>query len=110
MNHSVPPGPVPRTPRPAAARSALEKRRSGRIPARSRVELRFGRRLAVTRHGELLNLGRSGFRARHGDARIKAGALVAFRHRFAEGVARVKWTKPRGEAFESGFEIVEPAP
>lgn len=109
MKHPLPHGPGPRTPQPATASSALEKRGFGRIPARSRVELRFGRKLGVTRQGQLLNLGRAGFRARHADGRIKADTLVAFRHQFAEGMARVKWTKPCGRSFESGFEIVEPA-
>lgn len=109
MKHSVQHGPGSRTYSPVTAGSALEKRQCGRIPARSRIELRFGRKPGVTRHGQLLNLGRAGFRARHGDARIKAGTLVAFRHEFAEGVARAMWTKTSGEMFESGFEIVEAA-
>ena len=96
--------------RSEASGAKLEKRGTGRIPARSRIELRYGRKLGAKRRGELLNVGRAGFRARHGDARIGAGKLVAFRHRFGDGIARVMWTKPQGESFESGFEIVEPTP
>ena len=87
----------------------MEKRGSGRLPARSPVELSYGRKLGARRMGELLNVGRGGFRVRHRDARIHTGKLVAFRHQFAEGFARVMWTKPRGDSFESGLENIEPA-
>ena len=85
----------------------VEKRGSGRLPARSPVELSYGRKLGARRIGELLNVGRGGFRVRHHDARIHAGKLVAFRHQFAEGFARVTWTKLRGDSFESGFENID---
>lgn len=109
MNHPARFAAASRSPRPAATANSLEKRGTGRIPARSEIELRYGRKLGAIRRGELLNVGRAGFRARHGDARITAGRLVAFRHPFANGFARVMWSRSRGEAFESGFKIVEPA-
>jgi hypothetical protein len=97
---SLPPGST-------SSSTRLEKRGAGRIPARSQIELRYGRKLGARRRAELLNVGRGGFRARHCDARIHADKLVAFRHQFADGFARVTWTKPDGEWFESGFEIVQ---
>ena len=92
--------------RPQTSRSHLEKRGTGRLPARSAVELRYGRNLGAKRIGNLLDVGRTKFRAGHRDRRIVVGKLVAFRHQFADGYARVKWTRRIGAAFESGFEVV----
>jgi hypothetical protein len=108
MDHPARMPTASRSPGAARSGSRLEKRGYGRIPARSHVELRYGRKLGAIRQAELLNVGRAGFRARHADARLIAGKLVAFRHQFGDGFARVRWTNSNGGGFESGFEIVEP--
>jgi len=84
----------------------LERRREPRFPARGPVRLRPEGLMSTAIKGRLLDLARSGFRARHACHTLFSGQVVEFRHARAQGRARVVWTRIIGDQIESGFFIL----
>ena len=57
--------------------------------------------------GQLLDVSKNGFRVAHNFESIPPGRECGFRHKFAQGVARVVWTLRIGGRIECGCEVVK---
>lgn len=84
-----------------------EKRREPREDAAGPVTLQpEDPSLGADLKGVLVDVSRSGFRARHGCAAFYTGLEVGFVHNAAIGRARVVWNRIQGREVESGFLIL----
>lgn len=91
---------------PERVMSPEERRSEPRLPASGIVTLNVADPLEMEVTGELLDISRNGFRARHACRSLHSGQTVTFRHSTAVGRARVVWNRIESEQVESGFFIV----
>jgi hypothetical protein len=82
-----------------------ERRAETRRPADGGVKLWLNGS-ALTVPGHLVDIARSGFRARHRLPALCPGHTVEFEFAGVRGRARVVWTRILGEHIESGFLIL----
>lgn len=83
------------------ALSGADRRRTLRRPHFGSVRLKADGAPPIT--GELADISDHGFRARHPEPGWPPGHVVEFAHDGRSGRARVIWTRPDGDAAESGF-------
>jgi hypothetical protein len=60
----------------------------------------------LTVSGHLIDLAKSGFRARHNSPTLRSRHIVEFEMAGVSGRARVVWTRVLGDQVESGFLIL----
>jgi hypothetical protein len=60
----------------------------------------------LTVPGHLMDLAKSGFRARHSSPTLRSGHIVEFELAGVSGRAMVVWTRVLGDQVESGFLIL----
>src|SRR5579885_3549357 len=83
-----------------------DRRSEPRLPASGEVTLNVDDPMEIQVTGELLDISKHGFRARHACQSLHSGQVVRFRHSRATGQARVVWNRIESEQVESGFFIV----
>ena len=91
---------------PIESSSASDRRAEQRHTAYGPVWLRVQSSARVPALGQLLDITKSGFRARHRLRRLRPGQEVEFEVAGFPGLARVVWTRILGGQAESGFQIV----
>jgi hypothetical protein len=95
------PKPLPQLEQPAAP--AHERRQWERRAASGEVVIWLKSAAIREVRGQLLDVSDGGFRMVHDGVDLPAGALVAFYHPYAHGVARIIWNRRVGNSTESGF-------
>jgi hypothetical protein len=88
-------------------RSAVERRTEPREPVSGEVHLRESQSHGAPFAGELLDIAKTGFRARHTCLALASGELVEFRFACRCGIARTMWTRIIDDHAETGFRICE---
>ena len=83
-----------------------ERRVEARRVARGQVVLWLDGSALTTVSGHLMDIAKSGFRARHHLPTLRPGQIVEFEHVGVNGRARVVWTRILAEHVESGFLIL----
>lgn len=83
-----------------------DRRREPREPADAELTLLLDDPLPSEVHGRLVDISRSGFRARHSYPRFEPGQQVRFRHPASEGQARVMWNRILNDRVETGFLVL----
>ncbi len=87
-------------------RTPHERRREAREPADEELTLLLDDPLPAEVHGRLVDISRSGFRARHSYPRFEPGQQVRFRYPASEGQARVMWNRILHDRVETGFLVL----
>ncbi len=82
-----------------------DKRREPRRPANGVVRLELEDPMRVEIEGRLIDVSASGFRARVATP-LSNGQVVAFRHDYGCGRARVVWNRISVDRIESGFLVL----
>jgi len=90
----------------AIAQAIEERRRESRRPAQGEVQLLIEDPLPLRIDGALVDVSESGFRAAHRAANLHSGQIVRFRHPWAQGVARIVWTRVIEDQAETGFHVI----
>ncbi|MGA3023999.1 MAG: PilZ domain-containing protein [Bryobacteraceae bacterium] len=80
-----------------------ERRAESRRPAEGKATLWLN---GCAVPGNLVDIAKSGFRARYRSPALLSGSIVEFELPGVNGRARVVWTRILGEHVESGFLIV----
>lgn len=80
-----------------------ERRREARESADAELTLVIDDPLPAEVRGRLVDVSRSGFRARHTYLRLAPGQQVQFRSALSQGVARVMWNRIVNDRVETGF-------
>ena len=83
-----------------------ERRAEERVTAEGDVTLWLNGSALAAVPGRLVDIAKSGFRARHRSPTLSPGTIVEFELPGVHGRARVVWTRIQGERIESGFLIV----
>jgi len=83
-----------------------DRRRDPRHAASGKVQLKFENHPRREVEADLMDIGASGFRARHRHGSLPLGANTAFRHAEGAGRARVVWNWMYPDHVETGFVIV----
>ncbi|HEV2201549.1 MAG TPA: PilZ domain-containing protein [Bryobacteraceae bacterium] len=87
-----------------------DKRREPRRPAQGAVHIRRADAALPEIAGRLIDISASGFRAAHTCTTLASGEVVSFSRAYAEGKARVVWTRVlsagRNPSVESGFVVL----
>ena len=82
---------------------AQERRREARESADAELTLVIDDPLPAEVRGRLVDISRSGFRARHMYPRFELGQRVLFRSAVSQGLARVMWNRILDDRVETGF-------
>ncbi|MGA2436809.1 MAG: PilZ domain-containing protein [Bryobacteraceae bacterium] len=92
---------------PRVNKAAGKERRSElRCAADLEIRLRPEGLMSAPVEGHILDVAKSGFRARHSSHAIVSGQVVEFEFEGGEGRARVVWTRILGDQIESGFQVL----
>ena len=95
---------------PQAVAIGEDKRREPRRPAQGAVHIRRADAAQPEIAGRLIDISASGFRAAHACTTLASGEVVSFSQAYAEGKARVVWTRVlsagRNPSVESGFVVL----
>ncbi len=83
-----------------------ERRREVRVAADAELTLVVDDPLPAEVRGRLVDISRSGFRARHSYPRFQPGQQVSFRYPASEGQARVMWNRILDGRVETGFLVL----
>ncbi len=83
-----------------------ERRHESRQQASGRIEFTVQAATQVVFQGELLDMSRSGFRARHERTSLSTGEKVRYAHHGGSGAAKVMWSRIFRGKVESGFLVV----
>jgi len=83
-----------------------DRRSEPRFPVNGRVVLHVTDPLETEINGQLLDVSRNGFRARHSCRDLHSGQTVGFRHDGKSGRARVVWNRIDSDQVESGFFVL----
>jgi PilZ domain-containing protein len=86
--------------------NGAERRNEPRHQASGRIEFAVQVSSRVVFQGELLDLSRSGFRARHERTSLSTGEEVRYSYPGGSGSAKVMWSRILGGKVESGFLVV----
>ncbi len=86
-----------------------ERRAEPRVEADGEVRLRPSDVLAGPFEGRLVDVARSGFRARHNRLNLTSGQLVDFEFGAQRGLACVVWNRIADGEAETGFRIISPS-
>ncbi len=92
--------------RPENKDGGKERRTETRRSADLEIRLRPEGLMSSPVEGRLLDIAKSGFRARHSSPTIVSGLVVEFQFPGREGRARVVWTRILGDQIESGFQVL----
>jgi hypothetical protein len=80
-----------------------ERRKEPREDADAELTLVVDDPLPAEVRGRLVDVSRSGFRARHAYPRFEPGQRVRFRSAASQGLARVIWNRILNDRVETGF-------
>jgi hypothetical protein len=83
-----------------------ERRSEERFDCEGEVSLSLEEPVHQEFTGTLMDYSKSGFRAMHCCAELRAGQVVHFRHTVSSGTARVMWNRVLAEQVETGFLVV----
>ncbi len=96
----------PDIPSDAPVLTVEERRSEERFDSEGEVSLSLEEPVHLEFTGTLMDYSKSGFRATHTCADLRAGQVVHFRHPLASGTARVMWNRVLADQVESGFLVV----
>jgi hypothetical protein len=85
--------------------SAAERRTDPRYAAAGEVRLRQSYTPGLPFVGQLMDIAKTGFRARHNRFALGSGELVDFEFDGHRGLARTMWTRIVDDHVETGFRI-----
>lgn len=83
-----------------------ERRSEERFDGEGEVRLSLEEPVHQEFTGTLMDYSKSGFRATHYCADLRAGQVVHFQHTVSSGTARVMWNRVLADQVESGFLVV----
>jgi hypothetical protein len=86
----------------------IERRKEPRVPADGELTLYIDDPAPAEVRGRLVDVSRSGFRARHGYPRFEPGQPVRVRHPVSAGRARVMWNRILEDRVETGLLLRAP--
>jgi|ERR1017187_4679153 hypothetical protein len=96
----------PDLPSDAPVLTVEERRSEERFDSEGEVALSLEEPVHQEFTGTLMDYSKSGFRATHCCADLRAGQVVHFRHPVSSGMARVMWNRVLADQVESGFLVV----
>ena len=87
--------------------SFLDRRKEPRVPADGELTLFCDTPAPAVVLGRLVDVSRSGFRARHTYLRFEPGQDVRFERPDSSGRARVMWNRILDDRAETGFLVID---